>query len=221
MINYLIYDVIIFSIIYFATLLITKDASYLTRLYFELWLVVLLIRTISFFYYRKYILPKMTYSGGFALVLWSNALIAFTTVFILSVTHFFMIPRLFAIQIIVYPFILDFGNVLFRSRGDVDSTLTIPSHLREIMDNFSIGSVTIWLLSVVVAYSIATWMKFMSFSYSAYSIDLLSLLLLAWLISTIFTRKYHERNTGNIFRILGQHMIQDHSFLNPCGLTYL
>jgi lipopolysaccharide/colanic/teichoic acid biosynthesis glycosyltransferase len=192
--------------VFFVALLVTKSASYFTSLYLQLWSVLIGIRVVAFFYYQKFSLQSLSLKSGLVLIVWANALVGFSTVFVLSITPFSQIPRWFATEFILIPFVLDLLFVWFKSKPEnTPSERTVPS-FAEAKRAISLIQFTYWLVCVILAHQLVSLIKYRGFVQSIYTWEILALILPAWLLSTLFTQKYHKSNSSNPYLILGQHL---------------
>jgi lipopolysaccharide/colanic/teichoic acid biosynthesis glycosyltransferase len=200
-------ELVSFSLVFFVTLVFTQGSSYLTSLYIELWLLLVSIRSFTFYYYKKKSLFFLSFKSALHLILWSNTLITFISIFILSITTFSQIPRSFAVQFLVYPIIIDVIIVCVKSRRSTSKEKkTKPLSLSEAKKSLSPIDFLGWLVNIFIAYHITILTKYHAVSYNAYTLDILLLILPAWLLSALFTQKYLDKNNHNIYLIIGQHL---------------
>jgi hypothetical protein len=201
-----VFELVSFSLVYFVSLVSIRGTSYLTPLYVELWSLLIIIRSFTFFYYQKKSLPFLTFRSGFSLIIWSNALIGFTTIFILSITQFAQIPRSFAAQFLLYPLIIDIILVYVKSRGTADDDKLAHLSVGAVKRSLPLVDFFGWLVSIFLAYHIALLTKYYAVSYHTHTLDIFLLIFPAWLISVLFTQKYLDKNNRNPYLIIGQHM---------------
>jgi lipopolysaccharide/colanic/teichoic acid biosynthesis glycosyltransferase len=206
MIKHYFWEIVVFSLIYYVTLILTKDPSYINLMYIELWALHIVIRTFAYFYFKKYLIPKKSLKAALILILWANASIIFATVFILSVTHFSQIPRTFVVQFLMVPAILDALIIFFRShRRTQDSIVTVPLH-KGGKGSISLLGLICWLSSVIIVYNLITYLKYGGINYSIYTRDILLLIFPAWVLSALITHKNHGKNEDGVYLILAQHV---------------
>jgi lipopolysaccharide/colanic/teichoic acid biosynthesis glycosyltransferase len=216
----LVFDIITFSLIFFGSLVFSRGTSYLTPLYFELWFLIVIIRSFTYFYYKKNSFSFLSIKSGLILMIWSNALIGFTTIFILSITFFTQIPRLFAAQFLLYPMIIDFIIVFVKSRGHTSNDQLTHLSLSEAKKSLTLIDITSWLVTVFMAYNTTILFKYHAVSYNTYTIDILLLIFPAWLVGALFTQKYIERNNQNLHLIIGQHLKSTIILVSLLGIPY-
>jgi lipopolysaccharide/colanic/teichoic acid biosynthesis glycosyltransferase len=201
-----IFDVIIFSVLFFASLVFTRGSSYLTPLYYKLWLMLIVIRSFTYFYYKKNSLSFLSLKSGLFLIAWSNSVIVFTTIFILSITQFSQIPRSFAIQFLLYPMIIDIIMVSVRSHGKTGDDKLTQLGLSEAKTSITPIIFFSWLVNMFMAYHITILIKYHSVNYNNYTLYIFFLIFPAWLLSALFTQKYLDKNNHSIYLIIGQHL---------------
>ena len=178
-------------------------------MYLGLYVILVFVRSIAFFYYRKDNLPSLKMHDRIIQAIWSNALIGFTIVFILSITRFTSIPRTFALQIILYPFFIDLVYAGLKTRGSrciVNKRAAFAQSISSKRFSLPLGNFLCGMFSIFFAYHTISYIKYHDIVYHIYTLQVFFLVSLIWFLSTIFTQKYNIDNSDGVYIILGQHV---------------